>query len=75
MCCMVDEEEQQINDMTRAIQQALLPILAGARAEIAMPAILQVVMTMAMFTLDCGPTDAIDSIIETLEDTKRSRAN
>jgi len=72
---MSDDDEQLINQKTREIQQALLPALAGTRSEIAMPAMLQVLITMAMFVMEASPTEAIDHIIGTLEDAKRSRAN
>jgi len=72
---MSDDDEKLINDKTREIQQALLPVLAGTRSDIAMPAMLQVLMTMAMFVMECSPSEAIDHIIGTLEDARRSRAN
>ena len=72
---MADDDEKQINDMTRDMQQALIPVVSGVRVEITLPAVLQVAMTMAMFALECSPLEAIDTIISALEETKRRRAN
>ncbi len=72
---MANDDDQLINEKTREIQRALLPVLAGTRSDIAMPAMLQVLMTMAMFVMECSPSEAIDHIIDTLEDAKRSRVN
>ena len=65
----------EINEMTRRIQAALIPAIEGERSEIVMPAMVQVTLSLAMFLAELGPLDAVDSIIATLEDAKRSGAN
>lgn len=68
-------DRAEIEAMTRRIQAAIIPAIEGERAEVVMPAMIQVTISLAMFLTDGGPVDAVDSLIATLEEAKRSGAN
>jgi len=69
------ECNQAVDEMTRRIQLAIIPAIEGERSEIVMPAIVQVAVSLAMFLAEIGPVEAVDGIIQMLEDAKRSGVN
>jgi len=71
----MSENRDEIDAMTRRLQAAILPIIEGGRAEVVMPAMIEATLLLAMFLNSASPREAADSIIETLEDAKRSGAH
>ena len=69
------DDREMVHAMTREIQAAILPVIGGARADILMPAMIQATISLAMFVNSCGPREAVDSIIATMEEAKRNGAN
>lgn len=68
-------DKASIDAMTRAIQAAIIPAIEGGRAEVVMPAMIQVTISLAMFLNDCDAREAVESIIATLGDAKRFGSN
>ena len=67
--------KDEINALTYRLQQAILPILADSEPEVALPAMLQLTVLLAMHSLGCSHLEAAASIVQTLQNAKRGAAN
>jgi hypothetical protein len=67
----MSDKQAQIENLTKEIRKALVPLISEHDAGVVMPAMIGVTVMMGMFYMDCDATASAAKIMETLQGTQR----
>lgn len=62
----MSDKQAQIEDLTKEIRKALVPLISNQDGGVVMPAMIGVTVMMGMFYMNCDAAGSAEKIVETL---------